>query len=346
MSEAPISVVMPVRNAGRFLDAAIASIITQTHRNLELIISDDRSSDDSGEIVARWARRDDRIRVVAGDEPPGPVSSSNRVARAARYDVVARMDADDIARPTRLAEELAVMRGDPEVVLVGSTFTGIDALDRVVRVADCSRLGLPTIFPQIAHGTIMYSQRAFSLVGGYRQECNYFEDVDLYLRLATLGKVMVLTRPLYLYRFNSTGARVSDDPSLIEDIFEKQRHWECRYLSTGSIDCPELDLSGRSISPKSIQMLALLRIWAGRRPHVLRRLFRRGQICADRQTLTAFLVGLVGNFSPALVQQIARILQKRRSMALNGAHVPDVVEWRPPVPVRWQADRGFGRAAS
>lgn len=93
---------MPVHNAMPFLPQAIESILAQDCPDFEFVIGDDASSDGSRACLADYARRDARIRVVHGRERLGSVGSSDWVAREARAPLVARMDADDVAVPTRL----------------------------------------------------------------------------------------------------------------------------------------------------------------------------------------------------------------------------------------------------
>jgi glycosyltransferase involved in cell wall biosynthesis len=106
----PISVVMPVLNAGPFLAEAIDSILAQTHRSLELIIVDDGSGDESRDIAARAAAGDERVRTLFLPRLEGSTSSAraaNEGVAIARGPYIARMDGDDIALPHRLERELA-----------------------------------------------------------------------------------------------------------------------------------------------------------------------------------------------------------------------------------------------
>jgi len=98
----PVSVVMPVHNAGAYLDGAVRSILGQTFSDFEFVILDDGSTDGSLERLRRWAKEDGRIRLIENERRSGAAASSNRVARAASAPLVARMDADDIAEPERL----------------------------------------------------------------------------------------------------------------------------------------------------------------------------------------------------------------------------------------------------
>jgi len=110
---------MPVRNAMPFLDAAVESVLAQTFNDFEFVIGDDASDDGSSERLEYWANRDPRIRLARRSTASGPVGASNWVAAMARTKVLARMDADDVSLPTRLAKQVAVLAADPQTVLVG-----------------------------------------------------------------------------------------------------------------------------------------------------------------------------------------------------------------------------------
>jgi glycosyltransferase involved in cell wall biosynthesis len=107
-----VSVVMPVLDGARWLAEAIASILDQTHRALELIVVDDGSKDGSPEIPAAAAARDGRVTVLKLERDPASRTSgraANAGIAAARGDFVARMDADDVALPQRLERQLAFL---------------------------------------------------------------------------------------------------------------------------------------------------------------------------------------------------------------------------------------------
>jgi glycosyltransferase involved in cell wall biosynthesis len=116
----PLSVVMPVHNAIPYLDDAVESILAQSFGDFEFVILDDGSTDGSLDRLLHWADRDRRIRLLQGEMRSGPVESSNRVVRESRAALVARMDADDVARPERLELQMKALAARPEAVLVGS----------------------------------------------------------------------------------------------------------------------------------------------------------------------------------------------------------------------------------
>ncbi|MGV3711038.1 MAG: glycosyltransferase family 2 protein [Gemmatimonas sp.] len=106
-----VSVVIPAYNAAAFLGAAIESVLTQSLGNLEVIVVDDGSKDNTRAIAERYAQRDARVVVHHRPVSSGkPACARNDGIRLARAEVIALLDADDIATPTRFADELDAMR--------------------------------------------------------------------------------------------------------------------------------------------------------------------------------------------------------------------------------------------
>ena len=112
-----ISVVMSVRNGMPFLPEAVHSILTQSREDFEFIIMDNASVDGSNEWVT--AQQDKRIRLVRNEEDLGLSQSLNRGFKLAKGKYIARMDADDISMPERLAVQAAYMDEHPELVVCG-----------------------------------------------------------------------------------------------------------------------------------------------------------------------------------------------------------------------------------
>ena len=110
-----VSVVMANHNGARFLSDAIASVLAQSVRSLELIVSDDASTDDSVSIARRWADRDDRVRVVVADLNAGPAACRNRALDRARGEWLAVVDADDLLHPERF-ERMLQLAGDADLL--------------------------------------------------------------------------------------------------------------------------------------------------------------------------------------------------------------------------------------
>ena len=97
-----VSVLMAARNAEAYVEEAIGSLLAQSWTHLELIVVDDGSTDSTNDRLAALAERDPRIRILINETNLGLAASLNRAIDVARGDLLARMDADDIAVPDRL----------------------------------------------------------------------------------------------------------------------------------------------------------------------------------------------------------------------------------------------------
>ncbi len=313
-----LTVVMPVYNALPYLDEAIASVLAQTHRDFVFAIYDDHSSDGSYEAALAWAARDSRIRVVRGNTRLGPCASSNAAARLAESDIVVRMDADDIAAPRRLEIQAAVLRERPDAVLVGSTYDLIDAAGTVLRKPTPGRiLGSA---PPFAHPSIAYRRAAFEAVGGYQNNTDYFEDFDLYQRLAGVGKLLVVMAPLISMRFAGQHARLRDDR---DEVLRKID----RLYNDGPIEGP----SHRKVSAMAYYSVAVLSILALQRPRMFGEMLRRASFRRPARALSVLGIVGVAELSPRLARFLGHLASDLREyLAARRLGREPVLEWAPP----------------
>jgi hypothetical protein len=114
------------------------------------------------------------------------------------------MDADDEAHPDRLLRQFEVFQQHPEVGLVETLFDSIDTNGNTILPSDRSLLIRKSSFARFAHGSIMLRREMFDRVGGYRDRCISWEDLDLYLRCARVGRVGILADTLYRFRYAPT----------------------------------------------------------------------------------------------------------------------------------------------
>jgi glycosyltransferase involved in cell wall biosynthesis len=191
-----VSVLLPCRDAAATLDESLGSMAAQTFASIQIIAVDDGSSDGTPELLAEWARRDARVECIR-TPPRGIVAALNSAAGRARGEVLARMDADDIADPRRFERQMAFLDANPGLVACG---TGIRYIPREV-VRDGARryerwinsVVSPDemerdLFVEcpIPHPSLMVRRDAFERIGGYRDE-GWPEDYDLILRLWEVG---------------------------------------------------------------------------------------------------------------------------------------------------------------
>jgi cellulose synthase/poly-beta-1,6-N-acetylglucosamine synthase-like glycosyltransferase len=205
-----VSVLLPVRDGGPHLAEAIASLEAQTLGDFEVLAVDDGSTDDTPEVLAAWAARDPRVRVL-GQPHSGIVAALERARAAARGDYLARMDADDVCEPTRLEEQLALMQGDRTLVACGcgvEYFPLASVRDGARRYEEwLNALVTPgavarAIFVEcpLAHPTFFLRASTVAEVGGYR-DAGWAEDYDLLLRLwGAGGRLGTVPRTLLRWR--------------------------------------------------------------------------------------------------------------------------------------------------
>lgn len=197
MSATPlVSVIMPVRNGGAWLEQAVASILSQSFTDLELIIVDDHSTDDA---LTRLVHRDPRLKILASDGE-GIVAALNHGIAQSRGRFLARMDADDIAVLTRIASQLEYLERHPDVGICGARvtiFSGVPGesaaegyrvyeewINGLTRPEDIAR----QIYVEspIPHPTAMLRREVMQKLGGYR-DTPWAEDYDLWLRAHVAG---------------------------------------------------------------------------------------------------------------------------------------------------------------
>lgn len=144
-----VSVVMPMHNAAKYVKAAVESIQRQTYPKWELVVIDDASTDRSYGIVRRMARKDKRIKLYKNIKNLGIGATMNKLLQYARGDLIARMDADDVAFPDRLVKQVAYLQVHPKVGIMGGYMVEIDDRDRIT-----SKRTVPLTHKEIARRMI------------------------------------------------------------------------------------------------------------------------------------------------------------------------------------------------
>ncbi|MEY0935244.1 glycosyltransferase [Providencia rettgeri] len=180
-----VSIILPVYNAERFLYEAIDSIVNQTHKNLQIIIINDGSSDKSLDIINSFI--DGRITVINRDNK-GLIYSLNEGLNIANGNYIARMDADDIARFDRIEKQLCFLKKNKNVAIVGSYANLIDedgnniglkkkpSSDTIIK-AVCF-FGSPFIHPSVMFNKNLIKEELY-----YSNNFVHAEDYELWARL-------------------------------------------------------------------------------------------------------------------------------------------------------------------
>jgi hypothetical protein len=207
MDRPQISVLLPVHNGVSFLRAAIESILAQDLTDLELIIVDDGSDDGTDKVIEICSGMDRRVRPIRAGRI-GLVASLEIGRAAVRSAFVARMDADDVAFPSRLRLQMAYLDVHPRTVAVGGQIQKIDDRGVVVgkgryplTIEECRRylsMGSP-----FCHPAVTMRADALHACGGYREKYRAAEDYDLWQRLALHGDIANIPEIILQYRVHA-----------------------------------------------------------------------------------------------------------------------------------------------
>lgn len=202
-----ISVVMPAYNAARYVAAAIQSVLGQTHRDFELIVIDDGSTDDTLAIARWYESTDPRVRVITHANI-GMGASLNDAIATARHEWIARIDADDLMMPERLESQLRFVAANPDIAVAGSWVQYIDRRGRVLgrkchpltRREQVQKTVRKDKLIPLTHPSVLMRRSAFLAVGGYRPEFWPSDDLDLWARCVDAG-YGILVQPELLTRY-------------------------------------------------------------------------------------------------------------------------------------------------
>jgi len=202
-----IDVLIPVFNGAATVASAIDSIRAQTLGNLRIVVVDDGSGDETPRILADMAASDSRILVVTIPHG-GIVDALNAGLAHCTAEFIARHDADDIAYPHRLAEQLAYLDAHPDCVAVSSFARQVDGAGHPSGGLETScpdsfdPTWIPCKEPRLLHPFLLVRRRALLAIGGYRY-VHHAEDADLYWRLQEVGRLHAIPRLLGDYRIHA-----------------------------------------------------------------------------------------------------------------------------------------------
>lgn len=211
IEELNVSIILPVFNAELTLDAAIDSLLAQTHSNFELIVLDDGSTDSSLNIIKHYASIDQRVRFISR-ENKGLAMTLNELIENCSNDIVFRMDADDISTRDRLYNQLEFLNENPEVIVVGGQ---IDFFSQDRR---CDAFKMPLSHDEIVEGL---TQGRFPIchpaIAFRRQaalDCGLYsvsvagEDLDFFLRMSEKGMLANIPQKVLSYRISLSSLSV------------------------------------------------------------------------------------------------------------------------------------------
>ena len=210
-----VSVVVPTHNRRRFLQACLRSVLAQEGVDLEVIVVDDGSTDDTPAMMQ--SIRDPRVRGVRHSRSRGSSAARNTGIRSARGRWVAFVDDDDLWAPTKLRRQISAGEAADAVLVYCGAFTFVDGCDSVLADRPVpSPLGIRdevlTANPFPGGTSAQLARReALITLGGFDERLPDLEDWDLWIRLTEHGPVAAVDEPLTAYRLHSSNKSM-DEP--------------------------------------------------------------------------------------------------------------------------------------
>lgn len=199
-----VSVIIPAYNASAVVEESIRSMMSQTYRNIEIIVIDDKSSDNTCRLVEKLKLEDPRIILVENHINIGIGANRNRGIELARGDYICWQDADDISIATRIDHQLSYLQQHKEVGAVGGYIRFFDENgDGVLRIYSEKDSDLRRdIFKHnpIAQPALMIRAEVYSRVGGYDMKLRVSEDLDMFFRIGEVYKFANIQELVLMYR--------------------------------------------------------------------------------------------------------------------------------------------------
>lgn len=241
-----VSILMPVYKTAPYLREAMDSMLSQTFSDFELIVLDDCSPDNAGEILDSYT--DPRIVRYKGEKNAGLSNVLNVGIGMARGKYIARMDSDDLSMPERLQIQVDYLEAHPDIDLVSVGMQLFGAKDEVwLREQDPEKVKIIALFHSpILHASSMWRRDSFEKHGLlFRQEMVPAEDYDLWTRALVKGLRLVnLRQVLYKYRIHPEQATTQTDKTT-----SKSRLVQQNYLAA---TLPSLSEKRRNLFPDKL----------------------------------------------------------------------------------------------
>lgn len=233
-----VSVLIPVFNVAAYVKEAIRSIQNQTYQNLEIIVIDDGSSDDTYSIVEELSIKDKRIKLYKNEKNLKIVKTLNKALTLSNGEYIARMDGDDISAPDRIERKINFLKENRDVDLVGCSLISIDGsgkrINKIKKLQDFDLIKKTLRYTSPVSHIWLCKAAVYNKLNGYR-ELSGAEDYDFILRLISNGMKAVNIADYYGYfvRIERDGNTVSSTGLLQKQLHEKIYRMYCSRVKHG-----------------------------------------------------------------------------------------------------------------
>jgi len=208
LTNSRVSLIIPIHGRGIYLADTLKSVELIGYQNLEVLLVLDRATPQAQKKAADFCdKRGDRF--ILDSTKPGISEALNLGIKRSTGIYIARLDSDDMISPERISQQVIELDTKNDLVLVGTQMLIVDECNNPIRntcypVKDKSIKNLMQIRNCIGHPSVMLRKESVQKAGGYRSKFNGAEDLDLWLRLSSLGKFMNLNSALTSYRISDS----------------------------------------------------------------------------------------------------------------------------------------------
>jgi glycosyltransferase involved in cell wall biosynthesis len=202
-----VSIIMPVYNRETFLNLAIISALSQTYKDIELVIIDDGSTDSSRDIIRKFSNSYPRRIVPLFQEHLGPTVARNNGIKKASGGFIAFLDSDDLLMPGKISRQIDIYSSCPSFSFIYTGYNLIDTNGKEFQRIYPDRYFSGNIYKKlwikdnfISGGTIMVKKNNLHDVGLFDESLTGAENLDLRIKLSKIGPVGFVNDILYSYR--------------------------------------------------------------------------------------------------------------------------------------------------
>ncbi len=250
-SEGPfVSILIPSFNRATYLGAALDSALSQTYKNIEIIVHDDASTDGTPDLLAKY--HDRRLRIIRTEDNHDMLGGWNYIVKQAKGEYIKFLASDDLLAPTCVSELVKAALAHPKAALITCQRLFIDEQGRVVKhlgFANKSmvvggkahvhwilttlrenKIGEPT--------AVLYPRNLVKLAGEYDAGFSQFADFEYWIRLLQFGDLVYIHKPLSSFRTHAgsnTSAAMADGRFITEIFALINKYYKVPYLATFSL---------------------------------------------------------------------------------------------------------------
>ncbi len=205
-----VSIIIPTYNTQDFIEKGINSLVNQTYSHIEILIIDDKSTDNTVEVIQTKFPQNSRIKLIQKEKNSGPASSRNIGIKNATGKYIALLDSDDYYVPDKIEKQVSVMESHPEIAVCSTYLQCFGLQNQVIKfpiqndeIKDQQLLGCPVAHPASMFRTSFLKENNLY----YDESLKFSEDYELFTRILDCqGKFITIPEPLYFYRITGNQA--------------------------------------------------------------------------------------------------------------------------------------------